>query len=1069
MATTKALELGQFGTDLTVDDSTGAVTIANDVTVNAATSTGIDDNADQTVITIGSDESVTLAGTLNVNASSTGQTPPTAANLIVADSTANNGMAVLSGNTSIGSYTFGDTDDAFVGGFRYRHADDELDVYSANSLAFTFGDTFIRTLRGTIKGPSTMILDPSPHDPDTDGTSSGTVRIYGDLIVDGNTTTINSTTLTVDDLNIVLASGAADSATADGAGITIDGANATLTWDDSAGRMVFNKGLNVENIIRSQRTNYAKLELNSTAQTSDNWILENSNGKFVITENHSGSSVGSWLYVTPGGNVGIGSVSSPNQSLVVDHIGHGVGFGYVSSIPDAPGGVYSTAGGSTYPFNEYGNLILKTRTDYNVYDIIMMTASTNGSAEIRMVIKDNGRVGVGGITDPVQDFEVEGSIGTNQVRHSIRPSLNLDFANSKQLDPRITYYRDSIATYYDSKGVLRYANANEPRFDHDPVTGESKGLLIEEGRTNLYKNSTLGKNWGPVNAFVKLNDAVSPDGRMNAHTFVEDTTNGQHYLTMGGSYPIVSGSIYTFSFYAKSDGLTRISWTTGGGFPYSYARFELSGSGSNSLTNLADGAWSITPVGNGWYYCTVTLTANSTTNASFYLDLRTLNSGTGDGISGVHIYGVQVEQGGFATSYIPSDTRFTSRSSVATYYDETGILRTAPANSPRYGYKYDGRKWVETGLILENAATNRIHYSNWLTNQQTGTTFTPNYATSPTGANDANRLTWSAGTANQNWVKALDANGVHTVSGYFKYVSGGTVIDFTLFAYQSGNSGFRGVRLTYVNATTLTLSNAIPSIPADSYGSEYVGNGWHRVWFTTTLANSVGNGYSEYNINRESVPDVSSASEWLWFGGQMEAGSIATSYIDVGPQPFNVVIAWPNGGVTRSADVASSVAYTRAEESPYIDNLNWYNDTEFSVYADASVIDSSYANQPIVTLEETNPSRYLTLGINTGGGTDAFRSWQINYQGNTDLLTTLSNVGLADGVSVKSAYAIAENDFAHYSDTVSTLDTSVVMPNPSRLVIGDYFYGHMSGHIKKISYYDQRLSNAELQALTENN
>ena len=78
-----------------------------------------------------------------------------------------------------------------------------------------------------------------------------------------------------------------------------------------------------------------------------------------------------------------------------------------------------------------------------------------------------------------------GSYYVDQVRHSIRPSLNLDFANSKELDSRITFYRDSIATYYDSKGTLKYANVNKPRFDHDPATGESKGLLIEEARTGL--------------------------------------------------------------------------------------------------------------------------------------------------------------------------------------------------------------------------------------------------------------------------------------------------------------------------------------------------------------------------------------------------------------------------------------------------------------------------------------------------------------------------------------------------------------------------------------------------------
>jgi len=68
-----------------------------------------------------------------------------------------------------------------------------------------------------------------------DGGGSTTIGhdlvVQGDLTVNGSQTTINSTTLTVDDKNIVIASGAADSSAANGAGITIDGASATLTWD----------------------------------------------------------------------------------------------------------------------------------------------------------------------------------------------------------------------------------------------------------------------------------------------------------------------------------------------------------------------------------------------------------------------------------------------------------------------------------------------------------------------------------------------------------------------------------------------------------------------------------------------------------------------------------------------------------------------------------------------------------------------------------------------------------------------------------------------------------------------
>jgi hypothetical protein len=76
----------------------------------------------------------------------------------------------------------------------------------------------------------------------------------------------------------------------------------------------------------------------------------------------------------------------------------------------------------------------------------------------------------------------------------IRPALNLDFANSKTLDPRITFSRASSATYTDADGLIKVAAAGEARFDHDPITGECRGLLIESARTNLLINSTVDGN-----------------------------------------------------------------------------------------------------------------------------------------------------------------------------------------------------------------------------------------------------------------------------------------------------------------------------------------------------------------------------------------------------------------------------------------------------------------------------------------------------------------------------------------------------------------------------------------------
>ena len=75
------------------------------------------------------------------------------------------------------------------------------------------------------------------------GIFSGGLTIQGNLIVNGTETVINSNTLTVDDKNIVIAQGAPDAATADGGGITLDGANATITYSASEDQWKFNKGV----------------------------------------------------------------------------------------------------------------------------------------------------------------------------------------------------------------------------------------------------------------------------------------------------------------------------------------------------------------------------------------------------------------------------------------------------------------------------------------------------------------------------------------------------------------------------------------------------------------------------------------------------------------------------------------------------------------------------------------------------------------------------------------------------------------------------------------------------------
>ena len=96
-------------------------------------------------------------------------------------------------------------------------------------------------------------------------TTTGAVIVGGDLTVNGTTTTINSTTLTVDDKNIELASGAADAAAANGAGLTIDGATATFQYVATGDKWAVNKNFDVTgNIIVSGTVDGRDLQTDGT-------------------------------------------------------------------------------------------------------------------------------------------------------------------------------------------------------------------------------------------------------------------------------------------------------------------------------------------------------------------------------------------------------------------------------------------------------------------------------------------------------------------------------------------------------------------------------------------------------------------------------------------------------------------------------------------------------------------------------------------------------------------------------------------------------------------------------------
>ena len=221
---------------------------------------------------------------------------------------------------------------------------------------------------------------------------------------------------------------------------------------------------------------------------------------------------------------------------------------------------------------------------------------------------------------------IGGGLGTGDI-FTLSPAL-FDFSRTNTKDSRITFTRASTATFVGSDGLIKSASTNEARFDHDFATGESLGLLMEKAGTNLLLKSEKLNEWTVGGgSSVTANQAVAPDGTTTADR-VEHAGGGSSWIRQD---ILTASTTYTASVYAKA-----VTPGTDDQFT-----FDLGG-----LSSV------FTATGE-WQRFTFTSTAS---NASFYL-----NNGDDSFATDVYFWGAQVEEGSFATSYIPTDASAVTR------------------------------------------------------------------------------------------------------------------------------------------------------------------------------------------------------------------------------------------------------------------------------------------------------------------------------------------------------------------------------------------------------------------------
>ena len=250
------------------------------------------------------------------------------------------------------------------------------------------------------------------------------------------------------------------------------------------------------------------------------------------------------------------------------------------------------------------------------------------------------------------------------------PSLDLRFADDKTLTDAvtgqnlITFTRASSGTFVDSAGVIQTATTDVPRFDHNPTTGESLGLLVEEQRTNLLVRSEEFDNasWTKTAASITPDASTAPDGTITADDLTITTSQTVQGLS-SSTFTADGTSSYTFSIFIKKTISTGVNLNIyfrgaiGSGGQYTGLTLNTqSGFVGFNLNSATSGTYSVQDLGSWWR---VSSSAGGIPAGSMRAHVRLSSQGVGTVIT---LWGAQLEVGAFPTSYIPTTSATVTRS-----------------------------------------------------------------------------------------------------------------------------------------------------------------------------------------------------------------------------------------------------------------------------------------------------------------------------------------------------------------------------------------------------------------------
>jgi hypothetical protein len=298
------------------------------------------------------------------------------------------------------------------------------------------------------------------------------------------------------------------------------------------------------------------------------------------------------------------------------------------------------------------------------------------------------------------------------------PSLDLRFADNKSLGDAVggnnlvTFTRASSGTYVGSDGLIQTATTNEPRFYHNPTTGESLGLLVEEASTNLFlQSNAFTTTWSNTDTVATATQTTAPDGSNAGWKLAAGTGTSNHNVFQSIAFTAVATTASVFVKYLDH---RWVGIRIGFGVSQFFGSWDLQNGVVGSVT--AGATIGMQAVGNGWYRLTLTATLTTAGSANCIIGLNNadalaLTTYTGTG-TGIYLFGAQLEAGAFPTSYIPTTSATATRAA-----DVASITET---NFSSWYNQTEGTVFAETQLqsiaarsaagfdINDNSTNNRI-------------------------------------------------------------------------------------------------------------------------------------------------------------------------------------------------------------------------------------------------------------------------------------------------------------------------------------------------------------------------